>query len=507
MEKRMKQMKGLARYYVGLMTRLGLLRFSLLLASGLIILALAIQFLFTLVLHNQINALELLRSVLFGLLITPWAVYFLSGVVDQLEESRRRLSELVTKLREMRERDRQLNNTLEEKIAELNLQIEETRKAEQARQQAIEDLEAEVYQREKAQLELEEHSALLRAYADNSPDLVYFRDERARFSGCNRAMENLIGKTEQELIGLTPFEIYPADIAAKIIKTDEEVFAYNQAQTYEQWLEHHDGRKICFELRKVPFFDRKGRRLGLLGFGRDITERKRYQEDLEKASRDKTTFISTISHELRTPLNGIVGLSRILLDSHLNAEQHQHLKTIHVSAMTLGHIFNDIIDLDKLDRRRLAIVKQPIDFQGFLTDLASLGRLLAEQKGLELHFEQHGSVPTWIEGDGTRLRQVMWNLIGNAVKFTERGYVSIGCQAKTLADNRVQIRIWVKDTGIGIPKEQQQKIFAMYYQVEGRIHATGTGIGLAISHQLMEAMGGISSSKVSREMAPALPLS
>ncbi|MCX9458506.1 aerobic respiration two-component sensor histidine kinase ArcB, partial [Vibrio cholerae] len=139
-------------------------------------------------------------------------------------------------------------------------------------------------------------------------------------------------------------------------------------------------RKACFELRKVPFYDRNGVRCGLMGFGRDITERKRYQEAQEKASRDKTTFISTISHELRTPLNGIVGLSRILLDTELSPEQQKYLKTIHLSAITLGHIFNDIIDMDKLDRRRLDVAAKPVDFTGLLSDLENLSGLQAEQK-------------------------------------------------------------------------------------------------------------------------------
>ncbi|MCT7654852.1 ATP-binding protein [Oceanimonas sp. NS1] len=279
-------------------------------------------------------------------------------------------------------------------------------------------------------------------------------------------------------------------MAIKVVETDKEVFARNESQTYEQWLQYPDGRRACFELRKVPFFDRDGKRLGLLGFGRDITERKRYQEQLEKASRDKTTFISTISHELRTPLNGIVGLSRILLATELSQDQRQHLKTIHFSAVTLGNIFNDIIDLDKMDRSRLELAPEPMDFPGFLDDLESLARLQAEQKGLYLHFDRDGDIPEWILADGTRLRQVLWNLVGNAVKFTDDGGVTIRCLADELAPGQVTLRFDIEDTGIGIPAALQQKIFALYFQIEGKKHATGTGIGLAVSQQLVEAMNG-----------------
>lgn len=487
----MKQIKSWAQYYVDLMTKLGLVRFSMLLAAGIIVLAVAIQMGVTLFLRGSIDIIDLVRSVFFGLLVTPWAVYFLSIVVEQLEDSRQRLTRMVAKLQDMRERDLLLNNQLQENIARLNSQIAETNRAENLRLQAIEDLENEVYQREKAQLHLGERTALLRSFIDSSPDLVYYRNEEGCFSGCNRAMEELTGKAEGQLIGLTPFDVYNEEIAQKVVATDKQVFASNEPLTYEHWFEYPDGRKAYFELRKVPFFDRFGKRLGLLGFGRDITERKHYQDKLEKASRDKTTFISTISHELRTPLNGIVGLSRMLLDTSLDDSQRQQLKTIHLSAVTLGNIFNDIIDLDKLDRRRLEIAPMRINFQAFLDELETLSRIQAEQKGLYLHFDRDGEVPQYVIADGTRLRQVLWNLVGNAVKFTDQGGVTIRCLIQPCDEQgKLALHFSVEDTGVGIALDQQEKIFAMYYQVQGQKHATGTGIGLAVSRQLIEAMGG-----------------
>ncbi|QFI55546.1 aerobic respiration two-component sensor histidine kinase ArcB [Aeromonas simiae] len=488
----MKQIKSWAQYYVDLMTRLGLVRFSMLLAAGIIVLAVAIQMGVTLFLRGAVDMVDLVRSVFFGLLVTPWAVYFLSIVVDQLEDSRQRLSRMVRKLQEMRERDLELNRQLQENITQLNAQIAQTQRLEAARQQAIEDLENEVFQREKAQLNLEERTALLRSFIDCSPDLVYYRNDKEQFSGCNRAMEELTGRSEAELIGLTPFDVYKEDIAAKVVETDRQVFADNQSLTYEQWLEYPDGRKAYFELRKVPFFDRFGKRLGLLGFGRDITERKQYQDKIEKASRDKTTFISTISHELRTPLNGIVGLSRILLDTPLDETRQQQLKTIHLSAVTLGNIFNDIIDLDKLDRRRLEIAPAQLELPALLDELEMLSRIQAEQKGLYLHFDRDGEIPQFVLADGTRLRQVLWNLVGNAVKFTESGGVTIRCLTHLDEDkHHLALHFEVEDTGVGIARSEQEKIFALYYQVQGQQQqAIGTGIGLAVSRQLVQAMGG-----------------
>ncbi|MGK3697000.1 aerobic respiration two-component sensor histidine kinase ArcB [Escherichia coli] len=485
----MKQIRLLAQYYVDLMMKLGLVRFSKLLALALVVLAIVVQMAVTMVLHGQVESIDVIRSIFFGLLITPWAVYFLSVVVEQLEESRQRLSRLVQKLEEMRERDLSLNVQLKDNIAQLNQEIAVREKAEAELQETFGQLKIEIKEREETQIQLEQQSSFLRSFLDASPDLVFYRNEDKEFSGCNRAMELLTGKSEKQLVHLKPADVYSPEAAAKVIETDEKVFRHNVSLTYEQWLDYPDGRKACFEIRKVPYYDRVGKRHGLMGFGRDITERKRYQDALERASRDKTTFISTISHELRTPLNGIVGLSRILLDTELTAEQEKYLKTIHVSAVTLGNIFNDIIDMDKMERRKVQLDNQPVDFTSFLADLENLSALQAQQKGLRFNLEPTLPLPHQVITDGTRLRQILWNLISNAVKFTQQGQVTV----RVRYDEGDMLHFEVEDSGIGIPQDELDKIFAMYYQVKdshGGKPATGTGIGLAVSRRLAKNMGG-----------------
>ncbi|GDK49228.1 aerobic respiration two-component sensor histidine kinase ArcB [Escherichia coli] len=485
----MKQIRLLAQYYVDLMMKLGLVRFSMLLALALVVLAIVVQMAVTMVLHGQVESIDVIRSIFFGLLITPWAVYFLSVVVEQLEESRQRLSRLVQKLEEMRERDLSLNVQLKDNIAQLNQEIAVREKAEAELQETFGQLKIEIKEREETQIQLEQQSSFLRSFLDASPDLVFYRNEDKEFSGCNRAMELLTGKSEKQLVHLKPADVYSPEAAAKVIETDEKVFRHNVSLTYEQWLDYPDGRKACFEIRKVPYYDRVGKRHGLMGFGRDITERKRYQDALERASRDKTTFISTISHELRTPLNGIVGLSRILLDTELTAEQEKYLKTIHVSAVTLGNIFNDIIDMDKMERRKVQFDNQPVDFTSFLADLENLSALQAQQKGLRFNLEPTLPLPHQVITDGTRLRQILWNLISNAVKFTQQGQVTV----RVRYDEGDMLHFEVEDSGIGIPQDELDKIFAMYYQVKdshGGKPATGTGIGLAVSRRLAKNMGG-----------------
>ncbi|WP_096938014.1 aerobic respiration two-component sensor histidine kinase ArcB, partial [Escherichia coli] len=385
--------------------------------------------------------------------------------------------------------DLSLNVQLKDNIAQLNQEIAVREKAEAELQETFGQLKIEIKEREETQIQLEQQSSFLRSFLDASPDPVFYRNEDKEFSGCNRAMELLTGKSEKQLVHLKPADVYSPEAAAKVIETDEKVFRHNVSLTYEQWLDYPDGRKACFEIRKVPYYDRVGKRHGLMGFGRDITERKRYQDALERASRDKTTFISTISHELRTPLNGIVGLSRILLDTELTAEQEKYLKTIHVSAVTLGNIFNDIIDMDKMERRKVQLDNQPVDFTSFLADLENLSALQAQQKGLRFNLEPTLPLPHQVITDGTRLRQILWNLISNAVKFTQQGQVTV----RVRYDEGDMLHFEVEDSGIGIPQDELDKIFAMYYQVKdshGGKPATGTGIGLAVSRRLAKNMGG-----------------
>ncbi len=486
----MRQIKTWVQLYVDWITRIGIIRFSLLLAFCIISIAVVIQGTITLLLRGVVDIVDLVRSVFFGLLVTPWAAYFLTAVIDELEDSRRRLTDMVHKLQVMRERDQALNQRLQSNISQLNNQIEETRRAEAARLRVLSELEAEAIQRERAQRELEEQSTLLRSFLDSSPDLVFYRNEREEFLSCNEALEHLLGRKRDEIIGRTPYGVFDPQLAELIISRDREVFEKNQPVTYEMWLPYPDGRRACFEMRQVPFFSATGGRLGLVGFGRDITEHKRYQDELEKASQDKTTFISTISHELRTPLNGVVGLSHILLDTPLNDLQRQYLNTIHLSAVTLGNIFNDIIDLDKIERRRLKIANSKTDLRQLLSDLHTLSSLMVESKGLYLNFDTDGTIPHWVITDGTRLRQILWNVLSNAVKFTSEGGITFGVQVSAAADNKVHLRFDIEDTGIGIPEHEQQNIFAMYYQVPGTKRAVGTGIGLAITKQLVEAMDG-----------------
>ncbi|MCU7555461.1 aerobic respiration two-component sensor histidine kinase ArcB [Alteromonas sp. ASW11-19] len=441
---------------------------------------------------SQVDPDDFISAVVLTMLSAPWVLYFFSELVKQLENSRTNLKEVVSQLERLREEDVFLNRELQSNIRQLNHEIEQRKHAQEEREAVFKDLEKEIQDKSEQEEQARRLSTLLRSIIDASPDLIYYRNEEGRFAGCNRVAEMMTGKTEEELLGLTPHDVYEEDLARQVVESDQEVLETNASITDELWLRFADGRRRYFEMRRVPFFDKNGNRLGLLAFGRDMTERKQAESAAEKANTDKTRFIATISHELRTPLNGIVGLSRMLRDTELSEEQFNWVSTIYASAITLGNIFNDIIDLDKLDRDKLELSLKVVSLKDFTEELSSIIRLLAQDKALELRTTINEPLPQLVEVDGTRLRQILWNILFNAVKFTQKGHVSLSVSATRPNNDISLVTFVVEDTGVGIPEEEVDKIFAMYYQVDHPDHqsATGTGIGLAICKQMVDLMHG-----------------
>lgn len=450
------------------------------------------SYLVRLALGSEIHTSDFLTAIVLTLVGAPCLLLFFGKLITQLEHSRINLEEAVSQLERLRRHDVILNRELQNNIRQLNYEIEQRKKIQLEREALFTKLEQEIKEKSEQELEARRLSTLTRSIIDASPDLIYYRNEEGRFEGCNKVAEDLTGKSQKELMGLTPHQVYDLDIARQVAASDQEVLETNAPITEELWLKFADDRRRYFEMRKVPFFDHNGKRLGLLAFGRDMTERKQSQLAIEQASKDKTRFIATISHELRTPLNGIVGLSRMLRDTKLDVEQFEWVSTIYASAITLGNIFNDIIDLDKLDRDKVEMQYKTVSTVNFINELASIIKLLAADKGLSFNWEIIEPVPVAFEADGTRLRQVLWNILYNAVKFTMQGSVSLTMSAKIHSESQADITFTIQDTGIGIEKNQFEKIFAMYYQVhrEDFQSATGTGIGLAICKQMVDKMNG-----------------
>jgi two-component system aerobic respiration control sensor histidine kinase ArcB len=472
--------------------RFGTLKISILFVVFTLLFTLVGSYIIRSSMGSQIEIDDFISALILTMLSAPWLLYFFSELIKQLEHSRINLEDAVSQLERLRKHDVILNRELQNNIRQLNYEIEQRRNAQLERESVFEELEREIKKKSEQEMQARRLSTLTRSIIDASPDLIYYRNEEGRFAGCNRVAEEVTGKTEEELLGLTPHQVYDESLARQVAASDNEVLETNASLTEELWLKFADGRSRYFEMRKVPFFDQDGHRLGLLAFGRDMTERKQAESAIAQASKDKTKFIATISHELRTPLNGIVGLSRMLRDTKLSKEQFDWVSTIYASAITLGNIFNDIIDLDKLDRDKIEIDLKTVNLRDFTNEISSIIRLLAQDKNLTFKSEIIEPIPVAIEADGTRLRQVLWNILFNALKFTPKGEVTLVVEARDEGAGNSTVTFRINDTGVGIPQEDIDKIFAMYYQVDHPDHqsATGTGIGLAICKQMVDKMNG-----------------
>ena len=260
-----------------------------------------------------------------------------------------------------------------------------------------------------------------------------------------------------------------------------------------------DGSEVWLTMSGRLLRDENGQATGVEGTVADISDQKRAASEMirarelaEEASRAKSEFLANMSHEIRTPMNGIIGMSELLLDTDLTPEQQEYARTVHGSGESLLAIINDILDFSKIEAGRLNIEKIPFDLQREVEEVVSLLAGRAHEKGLELASFVEPDVPPLVHGDPFRLRQVLTNLVGNAIKFTEEGEVLVQARLDGDPNGGVDVRFEVRDTGIGMTQEDQLRLFEAFSQAD--LSTTrrygGTGLGLAISKQLVELMGG-----------------
>lgn len=253
-----------------------------------------------------------------------------------------------------------------------------------------------------------------------------------------------------------------------------------------------------FERDYVPTFSGK-KCVGHLWIYRDVTEKKRFEDELKKAkdsaeasTQAKSAFLANMSHEIRTPMNGIIGMCNLLLGSYHDQEQAEKLKTIQNCGNTLLDIINDILDYSKLEAGKIKLEKEPFSLSSALTDVVDLLKSKAEEKNIQIISQFASDVPPWIRGDVTRLKQIFINLISNAIKFTEKGQIEIRAKKRNADGGKVLLEFSVKDSGIGIPKEVQNRLFKSFSQTD--VSTTrkygGSGLGLSICKSLCLMMGG-----------------
>ena len=373
-----------------------------------------------------------------------------------------------------------VNQSLEEKIDERTAELEKSNKA----------LEIENEERKRAQKEIMRQKEYFQALVDNSPVAVVLLDNEEKITTCNPAFENLYGYTCAEIVG--------KDIDTLITTGETRKEAADLTQQAMNDPVHKitkrrrkDGSLVDVELFGVPVFV-ENERTGALAIYHDISTLVAARKVAEESNRSKSEFLANMSHEIRTPMNGVIGMLDLALDTPLNTEQKDFLTIALQSAEALLTLLNDILDYSKIEAKKLELEIIKFDLRNTVEGVAYTLANRAEEKGLELASLVPHNMPTNLLGDPGRLRQILINLTGNAIKFTSEGEVVIRTKVVTETDTHVSVRFSVQDTGIGIPPDRIEAIFERFTQADGSTTRKfgGTGLGLAISQHLVEAMGG-----------------
>jgi PAS domain S-box-containing protein len=301
--------------------------------------------------------------------------------------------------------------------------------------------------------------------------------------------------TAQELLSLVPLE----DLQRILAELETVLGGRSPHYRLEHRVRRHDGQLVWIHSEgRVVGRDAEGLPLRMMGTNRDISLAKRSEQDLriardaaDAANRAKSQFLATMSHEIRTPLNGIIGMTKLLLDEPLSDAMRRHADLIDRSAHSLLALVNDILDVSKIEAGQMEIESVSFDLIELLEDLSTLYRLRATEKSLLFRMRVDPQLPRHVKGDPTRIRQVLVNLLGNALKFTTAGWIGLDVKG-TLADDRCTLEFAVADTGIGIPAEVQPNLFTRFMQADSSTSRKfgGTGLGLAIVRQLVDLMGG-----------------
>ncbi len=355
--------------------------------------------------------------------------------------------------------------------------------------------------RKRAEQALRSSEEKFRALAETANDAIISADQEGNIIHWNKGAERTFGYTAGELLGMPLTLIMPGGFRdahrqgmRRHPSTEE---AHVVGKTVELGGRRKDGSELPLELSLASW--KTGEGTFLTGIIRDITDRKRAEAELRKAkeaaeaaTRAKSTFLATMSHEIRTPINGIIGMTELALDTPLNGEQHEYIETVRDSSLHLLHLINDILDFSKIDAGKLEMDLAEFHLRPTLESVLKPLRARAQQKDLRLNLEIEPQAETNLIGDSVRLGQVVLNLVGNAIKFTERGSVTLRVTEAETEHDHTSLQFSVSDTGIGIPADKHQLIFDSFTQADGSTTRKygGTGLGLAISRRLVEMMGG-----------------
>src|ERR1700730_17134279 len=344
---------------------------------------------------------------------------------------------------------------------------------------------------------LRDHQFYTRSLFESNIDALMTTDAPGIITDVNKQMEALTGCTRDELIG-APFKTFftdPQRAEAGITLA----LSKRKVIDYELTARDRDGKETVVSYNATTFYDRDRRLQGVFAAVREITERKQYERSLreatqraEQANRAKSEFLANMSHEIRTPLNAVIGLGYLLEHTTLSEDQRQLLTKIQFGGRALLGVINNVLDLSKIEGGGRWLGDGPFDLAELVRDLSQMLASQAVAKGIELIVQSAPTLPRMVNGDASRLRQILTNLLGNSIKFTEAGHVELKVFCTEQNSDRVRLRCTVQDTGIGIGPEALERLFTPFTQADASTTRRfgGTGLGLSIARRFVELMGG-----------------
>lgn len=341
-----------------------------------------------------------------------------------------------------------------------------------------------------ARREILKQKKYFEAVVQNSPVAITVLNSQQKLVACNPAFENLFGYKTEEVVGRNVDALVNLDHSDQTDTYTQQAYRGSVAHGFDRRL-RKDGSLVDVEIFAVPVLA-DDEQPGALKLYHDVTQLVLARREAEEAARAKSDFLANMSHEIRTPMNGVMGMLGLVLDTELTEEQRDLLSTALQSAESLLSLLNDILDFSKIEAGHMDLELINFNLRTTVEGVADTLAQRAEDKGLEMACLIHHNIPPLLRGDPGRLRQILMNLVGNAIKFTQHGEVIIHVKLESEIKNEVVIKFAVEDTGIGIPKERQGALFERFIQADSSTTRKygGTGLGLAISKQLAELMGG-----------------
>ncbi|MBS0206560.1 MAG: response regulator [Planctomycetes bacterium] len=359
--------------------------------------------------------------------------------------------------------------------------------------------EEELSQRRKVEVALMESEAFYQSLVETLPLAMLRKDMQGRFTFANRLLCEALRRTPDEIVGRTDYDFFPRELAEKYRSDDRRVIEAERDLEVTEEFQTPSGERRYTHVVKTPVYDATGNLVGIQAIFSDVTEKKRTEADIlkakeaaEAANRAKSDFLANMSHEIRTPMNAIIGMTELVLDTELSLAQREYLAMVRESGESLLAVINDILDFSKIEAGKLSLERTPFNIRELLGDTLKSLSLRAHRKRLELVCHIAPDVPFAVEGDPHRLRQMVINLIGNAIKFTEEGEVVLDVAIERMEESGPMMHFRVADTGVGIPQEKLDTIFEAFEQADTSTTRRygGTGLGLAIVSRLVDLMDG-----------------